>query len=121
MAEEVPGYDKVAKALAQGATAFWKTVFDDLAKGEKSDTLMSLAGEKAMASISTDDIKEFFAILGGAKMDIDIIPKITKGTKTFFDSGDVLPGSGILQKDDANGVSTLGVEGSISIGIGIKF
>ena len=118
MAETTEGYDKVAQAVARGATAFWKTVFDDLGKGG-TGRLASLSGKDA-AGITPDDIKNFFNVLGGASMNIDFIPQITKGTKTYFDSGSVKQGTGLVVNDE-NGITALGVEGSISIGIGIKF
>ncbi|NJM87301.1 MAG: hypothetical protein HC847_09025 [Hydrococcus sp. RU_2_2] len=118
MAESTDGYDKVSEALAKGATAFWKTVFDDLGKGE-TKTLTGLIEGGIAATITPDDIKNFFDVLGGASMKIDLNPKIVKGTKNIFDSGLVEPGIGVVV-DDKDKVNLL-VSGSISIGVGISF
>lgn len=118
MAEVTEGYDKVSEALAKGATAFWKTVFDDLGKGE-TKALAGLVEGDIATTITSDDIKNFFDVLGGASMKIDLNPKIVKGTKNIFDSGIVEPGKGVVV-DDKDKVNLL-VSGSVSIGVGISF
>lgn len=119
MDKEFPGYDKVSRALAKGATSFWKSVFDELAKG-KPDMLVRIAGDEAARGIGEGDIKEFFAVLGGASMNVDLIPRLSKGSKTVFDAGDVVMGTGVRPASGGD-ASLLGLEGSISIGVGIRF
>jgi hypothetical protein len=105
MADQIDAYDKVSKAIATGATMFWKSVFEDLATGNKVSFLSD-------AGVKQADIDSFFAVLGGAEMKIGLIPSITKGTKTYFDAASVVP---------SQGLSATAVSGSISIGIGISF
>ncbi|MFN5862258.1 MAG: hypothetical protein ACK451_09795, partial [Pseudanabaena sp.] len=83
------------------------------------NTLTGLVEGDIAANITSEDIKNFFDVLGGASLKIDLSPKIVKGTKNIFDSGLVELGKGLVV-DDKDKVSLL-ISGSVSIGVGISF
>ena len=72
----------------------------------------SLVSADAGASLASDDLKDFFKNLGGAHLAINFSSLTPKGEITRFSGYELTPTAGI---------TTMGVEGSISIGVNIKF
>lgn len=64
------------------------------------------------ASISTNELQEFFKNLGGAHLAVNFSSLVPKGEVTRFSAYQLKPSAPI---------TAMGVEGSISIGVNIRF
>ena len=100
------GYDRVSEALAHASALFWKEMLGKLAEGKT---------DKLAGPVTAAEVADFFALLGGANMSIDLTPNVAKGTKCIFDGGGFTPDPWKKSKDAKK------VEGSISIGINIRW
>lgn len=99
-------YDRVADVIGQEMDKTWRNILIRLA----SDDVSTLSSDGA--NITSSDLQEFFANLGGCQMGIKFSSIKPKGETVRFNAHQLQPSAGI---------TTMGVSGSISIGINIGF
>lgn len=102
------GFDKVSELLGKEMSKAYIAFLQKLAAGEIET--VSKGGEDA--DLTQTDLVDFFSVLGGASMDIHFVSKVPSGARCVFDAGKLFP-SKVLKG--------AAIEGSISIGVGIKF
>lgn len=98
------GYNAVAEIIGQEMDALWVRLFDRLSQEGAS-------GEE-VHSITEADLHSFFANLGGAQLAIEFCSIEPKGEIRKFSSHSIKP---------SDTIGAEGIEGSISIGVNIKF
>ncbi len=84
----------------------WRGILTDLANAKVS--ALSSGG----VNITATELQEFFANLGGCQMGISFSSIKPKGETVWFNAQQLQPSAGI---------TTMGVSGSISIGVNISF
>ena len=99
-------YDRVADVIGQEMDKTWVNILKRLASADVNT--LSSSG----ANITSADLQEFFANLGGCQMGIKFNSIKPKGETVRFNAHQLQPSAGI---------TTMGVSGSISIGIKIDF
>jgi hypothetical protein len=113
-------FDKVSSIIGNAMNDAWTRIITDLAdvaKGSKPVTNL-LVGPTG--TLSLDEVKGFFAVAGGANMDISFPCVMGKQPIGLFRASCV--DHGIPTKFAAvGGPSVTGISGSISIGVGISF
>lgn len=102
-------YDKIADVIGKEMDDAWKNIMEKLATAD-ANTLPFVSS--ADPTITFDDLKEFFANLGGCQMGIKFASIKPKGEVMRFNSHTLEPSAGI---------TTMGVKGTISVGINISF
>lgn len=113
-------FDKVSSIIGNAMNDAWTKIITDLAdvaKGNKPVTNLLVA--PAAGALSLDEVKSFFAVAGGANMDISFPSVIAKQPIGLFRASCV--DHGIPSKFVAGGPAISGISGSISIGVGISF
>ncbi|MEL7011334.1 MAG: hypothetical protein AAFY50_23315 [Cyanobacteria bacterium J06648_1] len=98
-------YDRVADVIGQEMDKAWKNIMVTLATA-------NVNALSADADITSNDLQEFFANLGGCQMGIQFASIKPKGETVRFNAHQLKPSAGI---------TTMGVSGSISIGVNISF
>lgn len=99
-------YDRVADVIGKRMDEAWRGILSDLASANVAP--LSSGG----VNITTAELQEFFANLGGCQMGIQFSSIKPKGQTVRFYAEQLQPSSGI---------STMGITGSISIGVNISF
>ena len=103
-AAEMEIHNKVSSIIGEAMNVAFR---DIMAKLQAKDTQgFSAFG---VGALGNDDLKTYFENLGGAQLELNLPCRLIKGTKCKFFG------------DSASQIKTMGIEGSISIGIGIKF
>ena len=100
-------YDRVAYVIGKEMDEAWRNILTKLATGNSS-----FLSSTESASITSDQLQEFFANLGGCQMGIRFSSIKPKGESVWFNAEQ-------LQPSDV--VPFMGVSGSISIGVNISF
>ena len=99
-------YDRVADVIGKRMDEAWRGIINDLAKGKVS---VLSSGD---VNIRSQDLQEFFANLGGCQMGIRFSSTKPKGETVRFNAEQVKPSAEI---------TTMGITGSISVGVNISF
>ena len=100
------GYEKVSAVIGEEMDKAWKNILEKLAQGN----VQALSG--GSTSLAQNDLQDFFKKLGGAQMGIAFSCVEAKGESTRFYAHSLAP---------TNAITTMGFEGSISIGVNIRF
>ena len=114
-------FDKVSGIISNAMNDAWTKIITDLADVAKgSKPVANLLVAPAAGTLSLGDVKNFFALAGGANMDISFPCVIAKQPIGLFRASCV--DHGIPTKFvSVGGPSVAGISGSISIGVGISF
>lgn len=99
------GYDKVSAVIGEEMNKAWKNILERLAQA----SLTVLSGGPV---ITQTDLSDFFERLGGAHMGITFSCVESKGELSRYYAHELTP---------TNAIGTMGIEGSISIGVTIRF
>jgi hypothetical protein len=99
-------YDRVADVIGKEMDKAWRNILTNLASANVS--ALSSGG----ANITAVELQEFFANLGGCQMGIRFYSIKPKSETVWFNAEQLQPSAGI---------TTMGVSGSISIGVNISF
>jgi hypothetical protein len=102
-------YAKVATVIGDEMDKAWERIM-----GRLADANMSALSTGGASATTVEDLKVFFQQLGGAKMDLQFCSNIPKGEAMVCRAHEIRPSTG-------SPIGMLGVEGSISIGVNIKF
>ena len=99
-------YERVADVIGKEMDKAWRNILTNLATANV--TALSSPG----VNITSAELQEFFANLGGCQMGIRFSSIKPKGEQVFFNSEQLQP---------TPLMTTMGVSGSISIGVNISF
>lgn len=99
-------YDRVADVIGKRMDEAWRGIISDLAKADVST--LSSGG----ANITTSELQEFFANLGGCQMGIRFASIKPKGESVWCNAEQITPETGI---------AAMGINGTISVGCTINF
>ncbi|WP_372886886.1 hypothetical protein [Psychrobacter sp.] len=99
-------YDRVAEVIGQEMDNAWKNILTKLSQADVN----AFSGN---TNVTSNDLQEFFANLGGCQMSIKFSSLQVKGENVRFNAHQLQPTSAITTMG--------GVSGSISIGINIGF
>ncbi|WP_290976389.1 hypothetical protein [Hydrogenophaga sp.] len=99
-------YDRVADVIGKEMDKAWRNILTNLASSNVGT--LSSGGAK----ITAVELQEFFANLGGCQMGIRFSSIKPKGESVWFNAEQLKPSTGI---------TTMGVSGSVSIGVSISF
>jgi len=94
-------YEKVAGVIGEEMDNAWKNIMDRLSQNGPS----ALSG----ATISSQELKEFFDNLGGARLGVDFASRAQKGQVERFSAYKISPSPSVA------------ASGSISIGVNVSF
>ena len=112
-------FDRVSAIIGTVMNDAWVRIITDLAevaKGAKSPSHLLVSGPSAL---SLSDIKDFFAVAGGANLEINFPCVVPKDRVGLFQAACV--DHGIPSALSAKNPAVTGISGSISIGVGISF
>ena len=98
-------YDIVADVIGQEMDKTWKRILERLANAETN----ALSNG---TNVQVADIQDFFKNLGGAQMAINFSSLTPKGETVRFNAH---------QLQQTSAIKTMGVSGTISIGVNISF
>jgi hypothetical protein len=97
---DTTGYDKISEVIGRRINENFLQLFKDLTAGDISTFTAS--------GITSADLENFFASLGGANIAVQFTPKVVKGTQDQFIAGSFTFAPSV----DGTGASVLGFEGS---------
>lgn len=100
------GYEKVAGIIGEEMGKAWSNVMERLAADDAASVMSS------RVPMASSELQEFFANLGGAQMSLSFSSRVPKGEVCRFRAYELNPSAE---------VAPMGFEGSISIGINIRF
>ena len=109
--DDAAAYQKVSLVIGKAMDRAWKDILTELASGDVA-AVTAAAGMNA-GTLSADSIAGFFRQLNGAALAIDFTPRMPGIAGRWFAAHDIMP--------TGPAARPAGIEGSISIGIGIKF
>ncbi|WP_446937102.1 hypothetical protein [Lysinibacillus fusiformis] len=96
---EQSGYDYIAKAIGEVMDEAWEKFMNKVADGD-----LTFLGE---SNFTEENVKQFYALLGGAELGITFSNNSPSGTKKYFNSHDI--------------TSTNFMRGSLTIGTRIEW
>jgi hypothetical protein len=102
---ETTTYEKVANVIGSEMDKAWANIMKRLASGDT-------AGMNLMSNFETSDIKDFFSNLGGANMEINFSSIRPKGQIACFNA---------YKLERGEGIPVLGIEGTVTVGVAIRF